>query len=85
MKMDRRVVLKTIGVSCAAAACGGDGGATEGTGMMCGADFCISIADNPELGDVGNGVLFQAPGQKIYVVRTSSGFSAVGALCTHAQ
>lgn len=86
MKLDRRVMLKTIGAGCLATACGGDeGGAAEGAGMMCGADLCISIADNPELADVGNALLFLPPGHKIYVARTASGFSAVSAICTHAQ
>lgn len=54
--------------------------------MMCGTDLCISIAENSELADVGGGLLFlQAQGHKIYVVRTASGFSAVSAICTHAQ
>lgn len=87
MDPSRRVMLQTIGVGCLACACGGGGGddTAEGVATMCGADLCISIAENPELGDVGGGLLFlQAQGHKIYVVRTASGFSTVSAVCTHA-
>ena len=87
MSVTRRVVLQTIGAGCLAAACTADeDGAREGEATMCGGDLCISIADNPELADVGSGLLFlQASGHKVYVVRTASGFSAVTATCTHAQ
>lgn len=53
---------------------------------MCGGSLCVSIAENPELADIGGGLLFrQAQGHRIYVVRTSSGFSVVTAICTHAN
>jgi cytochrome b6-f complex iron-sulfur subunit len=80
------VVLKSIGAGCLAGACGGGGGGpSEGTATICGTDACISIAENPELADVGGALLFQVPGHRIYVARTASGFSAVTAICTHAQ
>jgi Rieske Fe-S protein len=52
---------------------------------MCGSDYCISIAENPELAQAGGGLVFLLPGHKIYVVRTASGFNAVTAICTHAN
>jgi cytochrome b6-f complex iron-sulfur subunit len=88
MTVTRRVVLQTIGAGCLASACGGGGGddgPPQGVGAVCGADFCISIAENAELADVGGGLLFLTPGHKIYVVRTQSGFVSVTAICTHAQ
>ena len=77
-----------VGVGCLAGACGGSdgGGAIEGTATMCGANLCVSIAENPDLAEIGGGLLFrQAQGHKIYVVRTSTGFSVVSANCTHAN
>lgn len=85
MTVSRRVVLQTIGVGCVASACGGGGGPPEGVATMCGADLCVSIAENAELADVGGALLFQTTGHKVYVVRTASGFSSVSAVCTHAQ
>jgi Rieske Fe-S protein len=80
----RRVVLQTIGAGCLAAACGGGGGPPEGVATMCGSDLCVSIAENPELAEVGGGLVFKAGSKQIYVVRTASGFSSVSAICTHA-
>lgn len=84
MSVSRRVVLQTIGVGCVASACGGSGdGPSEGIATLCGIDLCISIGENVELADVGGGLLFLTPGHKVYVVRTTSGFSSVSAICTH--
>ncbi len=88
MTFTRRVVLQTIGAGCVASACGGGGGgAPEGTATICGTNLCVSIAANPELAEPGGGLLFtQAPGHKIYVVKTgASTFSVVTAVCTHAN
>ena len=52
---------------------------------MCGADYCVSIAENPELAEPGGALIFGLTGHKIYVVRTTSGFSVVTAICTHAN
>lgn len=85
-------MLYTIGIGAAATAlcgCGGedgdDTGVPAGVAAMCGADLCLKLSDNPELGAVG-GIVFlsQAPGKKIFVQRTDAGFLALSAVCTHA-
>jgi cytochrome b6-f complex iron-sulfur subunit len=94
MNCTRRVVLQTIGATTAAgclAGCGGGGDGGEGNvpagkAAMCGADLCVTMSENPELGDVG-GILFftQAPGRKIFVMRTSgTELLALSGVCTHA-
>jgi Rieske Fe-S protein len=75
-------------MGCVAAACGGGGGGpAEGVATMCGANLCVSIAENPELAEAGGGLIFkQASGHTIYVVRTgASTFSVVTAICTHSN
>jgi cytochrome b6-f complex iron-sulfur subunit len=70
------------------AACSGDlteGNVPAGTATMCGANLCLSLAENPDLGVEGRILLFsQARGAKIFVVRLPGGeLRAMSALCTH--
>lgn len=53
---------------------------------MCGANLCVTLAENPELADIGGILIFtQAPGRKIFVMRTSATeLQALSAVCTHA-
>ena len=92
MTYTRRVVLQTIGagtVGCMMAACVGgnsEGNVPAGKAEMCGdRALCVDLRENPELAEVG-GILFfsQAPGRKIFVMRTPEGqLRAVSAICTH--
>jgi Rieske Fe-S protein len=85
------VVLQTIGVGaagCMMAGCSGDGSegnVPAGTASVCENNLCVSLAENPDLAEVG-GILFfsQAPGQKIFVMRVSATeLRALSAVCTH--
>src|SRR5512138_3823196 len=94
MNCTRRVVLQTIGATtamgCLGGCGGGDGGGEGnvplGKAAMCGADLCVTLSENPELADVGGILIFtQAPGRKIFVMRTSATeLLALSAICTHA-
>jgi Rieske Fe-S protein len=52
---------------------------------MCGNNLCVSLAENPELAEVGGVLLFtQETGQKLFVMRVSATeLRAVSAICTH--
>ena len=92
MTCSRRVVLQTIGVGtvgCMIPACGGgdgEGGVPAGKATMCGANLCLSLAENPDLADAGGILLFtQAPGKTIFVTRVSdTELRALSGVCTHA-
>jgi cytochrome b6-f complex iron-sulfur subunit len=65
---------------------GGDGNVPVGKAAMCGVDLCLNLSENPELASNGGILIFtQAPGRKIFVMRTTAGdLQALSAICTHA-
>jgi cytochrome b6-f complex iron-sulfur subunit len=92
MTPTRRVVLQTIAASAAgcmmAAACGGEDGGDKipsGKATMCGNNACISLAENPELTEIGGILLFTlGSGQTFFVMRVSeTELRALTAICTH--
>lgn len=92
MTPTRRVVLQTIAASAAgcvmSAACSGEDGGDKvptGKATMCGNNLCVSLAENPELAEVGGILLFtQMTGQTIFVMRVSeTELRALSAICTH--
>lgn len=90
MTPTRRVALQTIAAGaagCLLSACSEEGGdkVPTGTASMCGNNLCVSLAENPELAEVGGVLRFtQATGQTLFVMRVSeTELRAVSAICTH--
>jgi len=90
MTCTRRVVLHAIGAGAVGSmmGCGGDegeGSVPLGKATMCANNLCLSLAENPDLAEIGGIAFFtQAPGRKIFVLRISDAeLRAVSAICTH--
>ena len=92
MTATRREVLYTIGLAAASTTvlggCTGtsnESNVPEGSGAMCGSDFCFKLSENGELADVGGLMLFTAGSRKLMIRRVSdTELLAISAICTHA-
>jgi cytochrome b6-f complex iron-sulfur subunit len=90
-RCSRRAILEGIGVAAIGglllAGCGSNGAdLPNATVTTCGADTCIDLTDaaNAVLAQTGGTMVFDAPDDRILIVRVSEGsVLALSAICTH--